>query len=58
VIGARHDTMDPKHMEWMAGTVSERQLSLCPEGSHMAFYDDQATYFDGLIKFLRNVDAP
>ena len=23
----------------------------CPKGSHMAFYDDQKTYFNGLISF-------
>jgi proline iminopeptidase len=56
VIGARYDTMDPKHMEWMAGQFPKGSYLSCPEGSHMAMYDDQATYFEGLIKFLREVD--
>jgi proline iminopeptidase len=53
VIGATHDTMDPKHMEWMAGQLPNGEFLLCPNGSHMAFYDDQQTYFNGLITFLR-----
>ena len=57
VIGARYDTMDPKHMEWMAGQFPNGSYLYCPEGSHMAFYDDQATYFKGLIEFLRKVDS-
>lgn len=56
VIGARYDTMDPKHMEWMSKQFPNGSFHLCPEGSHFAFYDDQATYFDGLIEFLRTVD--
>jgi proline iminopeptidase len=30
---------------------------LCPQGSHMALYDDQQVYMRGLIKFLKDVDA-
>jgi proline iminopeptidase len=56
VIGAGHDTMDPKHMEWMAGQFPNGSYLYCPDGSHFALYDDQARYFDGLIKFLRKVD--
>jgi proline iminopeptidase len=56
VIGARHDTMDPAHLEWMAGAVQNGRFLFCPNGSHLAIYDDQQTYFDGLIRFLRDVD--
>ena len=52
VIGATHDTMDPKHMEWISRQVRNGQFLLCPNGSHLAMYDDQQTYFNGLIKFL------
>jgi proline iminopeptidase len=52
-IGARYDTMDPKHMEWMAGQLARGRYLHCPEGSHMAMYDDQATYFEGLTRFLQ-----
>ena len=56
VIGAQYDTMDPKHMEWMAGAVQKGRYLYCPNGSHMAMYDDQKTYFEGVIKFIRDVD--
>jgi proline iminopeptidase len=57
VIGAEYDTMDPKHMEWMASTLPDGHYLYCPKGSHLAMYDDQEIYFDGLIKFIRDVDA-
>lgn len=57
VIGAKYDTMDPKYLEWMADQLPNGSFHLCPEGSHFAFYDDQTRYFNGLIKFLRKVDA-
>lgn len=57
VIGAAHDTMDPKHMKWMAGAVARGRYLHCPNGSHMAMYDDQQTYVTGLLQFLRDVDA-
>ena len=56
-IGARHDTMDPALMERMASEVQRGRFLLCPNGSHMAMYDDQQTYFDGVIRFIRDVDA-
>ena len=57
VIGAQHDTMDPKYMAGMAKKLPHGQFLLCPKGSHMAMYDDQQTYFAGLIGFLRKVEA-
>jgi proline iminopeptidase len=57
VIGAEHDTMDPKHMQWMANTFPNGQYLYCPDGSHLAMHDDPATYFEGLIKFILSVDA-
>jgi proline iminopeptidase len=57
VIGARYDTMDPAHMKMMAEKVKHGRYLYCPNGSHMAMYDDQKTYVEGLIRFLRDVDA-
>jgi proline iminopeptidase len=53
VIGARYDTMDPAHMKMMADRLPQGRYLYCPHGSHMAMYDDQPTYFAGLIDFLR-----
>jgi proline iminopeptidase len=57
VIGAGHDTMDPGHMKWVAGQVKNGRFLLCPDGSHLAMWDDQKAYFPGLIRFLKDVDA-
>jgi proline iminopeptidase len=56
-IGATHDTMDPKHMEWMAGEVQRGRYHHCPNGSHAAQFDDAEIYFEGLIRFIKDVDA-
>lgn len=57
VIGARHDTMDPRHMEWMAGQLQRGRNLYCAQGSHLSIYDDQKTYMDGLVAFLQDVAA-
>jgi proline iminopeptidase len=57
VIGARYDTMDPAHMEMMASRLPAGRYLYCPEGSHLAMYDDQQTYFAGLIDFLKTLPA-
>ena len=57
VIGARYDTMEPAYMEMMSKRLPQGHYLYCPQGSHMAMYDDQATYVAGLIKFLRDVDG-
>lgn len=56
VIGARYDTMDPAWMEAMARRLPHGAYLFCPEGSHMAMYDDQERYFAGLIRFLHQVE--
>lgn len=57
VIGATHDTMDPAWMRDMANRLPKGRFLLCPEGGHMAMYDDQQTYFAGLTRFLKGVEA-
>lgn len=56
VIGARYDTMDPAHMEKMACMLPRGRYLFCPNGSHMAMYDDQRVYMEGVIRFLHDVD--
>jgi proline iminopeptidase len=55
VIGARYDTMDPAHIEQMADRLPLGQYLHCPKGSHLAMYDDQRTYFSGLLEFLHSL---
>ena len=57
VIGAAHDTMDPAHMKQLAASVARGRYLHCPNGSHLAMYDDQEIYVRGLIQFLRDVDG-
>ena len=56
-IGARYDTMEPAQMQRIARSVAKGRYLYCPQGSHMAMYDDQKTYMTGLIKFILDVDA-
>ncbi len=57
VIGAKYDTMDPEHMRWMSTQFPHGRFLYCPNGSHLAEYDDQKTYFAGLIDFIKDVDG-
>jgi proline iminopeptidase len=52
VVGATHDTMDPKHMQWMATQFPKGQFHLCEKGSHMCMWDDQQSYFKALNAFI------
>jgi len=54
-IGAAHDTMDPGDLARMAQLLPNGQSLICPNGSHLAMWDDQAVYFDGLIQFLKSL---
>jgi proline iminopeptidase len=56
VIGARYDTMDPAHMKWMSEQFPKGKYLYCPGGSHFSMYDDQQTWFTGLVKYLKDVD--
>jgi proline iminopeptidase len=57
VVGAKHDTMDPAFMESMAKKFPKGRYLFCPNGSHLAIYDDQQTYMSGVLKFLADVTA-
>lgn len=56
VIGAKYDTMDPEYMKWMATQIKNSTYLYCANGSHMSMYDDQETYMNGLIDFIKKVD--
>jgi proline iminopeptidase len=57
MVGAKYDTMDPKYMEWMSTQVKNGKSLYCPNGSHLAMWDDQKVFMDGVIKFIKDVDA-
>jgi len=56
-VGAKHDTMDPEHMKWMSTQVQNGRNLYCPNGSHLAMWDDQAVFMNGVIEFIKDVDA-
>ena len=55
-VGAKYDTMDPEHMKWMSTQFSKGRYLYCPNGSHLAMWDDQKTFMDGVIRFIKEVD--
>lgn len=44
-------------MEWMASQFPKGWFLLCPDGRHLAMYDDHKTYFEDLTGFFRDVEA-
>ena len=56
MIGAKHDTMDPKAMEKQSKLVQNGAYLHCPNGSHLAMWDDQQVYMKGVINFIKQVD--
>lgn len=57
MIGAKHDTMDPKAMEEQSKLVQNGRYLYCPNGSHLAMWDDQVVFMDGVIRFIKDVDT-
>ena len=57
MVGAKYDTMDPAAKERMSKMVQNGRYLYCPEGSHLAMWDDQEHYFPGVIKFIKDVDG-
>jgi proline iminopeptidase len=56
MIGAKHDTMDPAAMEAQSKMVQKGSYLFCPNGSHMAMWDDQKVFMEGVISWIRKVD--
>lgn len=56
MIGAKYDTMDPKAMETQSKMVKKGRYLFCPNGSHLAMWDDQTIFMNGVIKFIKDVD--
>jgi proline iminopeptidase len=56
MVGAKWDTMDPKAMEEQSKLVQKGRYLFCPNGSHMAMWDDQEVFMGGVIKFIKDVD--
>ncbi|MGB3004972.1 MAG: proline iminopeptidase-family hydrolase [Chitinophagaceae bacterium] len=56
MVGAKHDTMDPNAMEEQSKMVQNGRYLFCPDGSHLAMWDDQQVFMNGVINFIKEVD--
>lgn len=54
-VGAKYDTMNPEEMEEMSTLVQNGRYLYCPNGSHLAMWDDQQVFMDGVISFIRDI---
>jgi proline iminopeptidase len=43
-------------MEEQSKMVQHGEYLYCPNGSHLAMWDDQKTYMNGVISFIKKVD--
>jgi proline iminopeptidase len=57
MIGAKYDTMDPERMEEQSKMVKNGKYLYCPNGSHLAMWDDQKVFMEGVIDFIKEVDS-
>lgn len=57
MIGAKYDTMDPVAMEAQSRQVQKGRYLYCPNGSHLAMWDDQEVFMNGVIRFIKDVDS-
>jgi proline iminopeptidase len=51
-VGAKYDSMNPEEMKEMASLVQHGEYLYCPDGSHLALWDDQQVFMDGVIDFI------
>jgi proline iminopeptidase len=56
VLGGMKDEMNPESLKKEGQLLPDGRTYLCPNGSHMAMYDDQQNYFTNMIAFLKEVD--
>ena len=56
-VGAKYDTMNPAEMEEMSQLVQNGRYLYCANGSHLSMWDDQQTFMNGVISFIKDVEA-
>ncbi len=57
MVGAEYDTMNPDEMKEMAELVQNGRSLHCANGSHLAMWDEQEFFMEGVIDFIKDVDA-
>jgi proline iminopeptidase len=56
VVG-RHDSMSVEDIEEMGRRISRSQVRVCENGSHLAMWDDEETYFDAVLGFVKEIES-
>jgi proline iminopeptidase len=56
MVGAKYDTMDPKAMEEQSKIVKNGSYLYCPNGSHLAMWDDQKVFMNGVIDCIKKLN--
>jgi proline iminopeptidase len=57
VIGATYDTMSVDDIRKEGSLIPHSRVHICPNGSHLAMWDDQENYFHALLGFLKDVES-
>jgi proline iminopeptidase len=57
LLVGRHDTMAVEDIEQMGTLIPRSQVVVCENGSHLAMYDDQESYFGALVPFVLRAGA-
>jgi len=55
MVGAEYDTMNPDEMKEMATLVQNGRSLHCANGSHLAMWDEQEFFMEGVINFIKDV---
>ena len=55
MVGAKYDTMNPAEMEAMSQLVQKGRYLYCANGSHLAMWDEQEFFMEGVIDFIVDV---
>lgn len=56
LIGSMYDFVKIDELEEMKKRISNSELYICPNGSHLDCWDDTKNYFDALTKFISQTD--
>jgi proline iminopeptidase len=56
LFGARYDTMSPADIKKMGTLIAKSRVAICENGSHLSMWDDQESYFNHLLKFVKDVE--
>lgn len=57
VLGAKYDTMAVEDKEEMGRRLPNSRVGICPNGSHLAMWDDADNYFNFIKGFVKDVES-